>query len=196
MKQHVIELFHRSIEAKMTVGEELSGPLILAAERLTTQLSQGNKVLTCGEGLSNALATTLTRCLSHGYHMERPSFPAFTLTGEPDPSDHLHDENNAGTRAFTQTLNTLGTAGDVLVIFSAGHSGLNLLAAVETAKHLGMAVIGFTADGDRALSHLLDENDIELHVAIDDQYRIQEIQQLCLFCLCDLIETHLFGDAS
>ena len=192
MKQHVIELFHRSIEAKMTVGEELSGPLILAAERLTSQLSQGNKILSCGEGLSNALAATFTRCLTHGYHMERPGFPALTLYGESSPGD-LHD-SKTNTSPYTQALNVLGAEGDVLVIFSAGYSGLSLLGAIETAKNQNMVVIAFTANGDRALSHLLDGNDIELHVANDDQYRIQEIQQLCLFCLCDLIEAHLFGE--
>ncbi len=191
-KQQVIELFHRSIEAKMSVGEELAGPLAAAAERLVAQLLQGSKVLTCGEGLCNAIATTLRRCLTHGYKMQRPGFAALTLQGEAAPGD-LND-SSAQASPYHQPISALGTEGDVLVIFSAGYAGFNLLGAIETAKARGLHVIAFTATGDHALSHLLDDNDIELHVTIDDQYRIQEIHQLCVFCLCDLIENHLFGE--
>ncbi|MEZ0122977.1 MAG: SIS domain-containing protein [Candidatus Reddybacter sp.] len=191
-KQQVIELFHRSIEAKMSVGEELAGPLAAAAERLVAQLLQGSKVLTCGEGLCNASAATLSRCLTHGYKMQRPGFAALTLQGEAAPAD-LNDIS-AQASPYSQAISALGTEGDVLVIFSAGHAGFNLLGAIEAAKARGLHVIAFTATGDHALSHLLDDNDIELHVAIDDQYRIQEIHQLCVFCLCDLIENQLFGE--
>ncbi len=191
-QQQVIELFHRSIEAKMSVGEELAGPLAAVAERLVAQLLQGSKVLTCGEGLSNAAAATLSRCLTHGYKMQRPGFAALTLQGEVTPGD-LNDVS-AQASPYQQAISALGTEGDVLVIFSAGYAGFNLLGAIETAKSRGLHVIAFTATGDHALSPLLDDNDIELHVAIDDQYRIQEIHQLCVFCLCDLIENQLFGE--
>ena len=190
--QQVIELFHRSIEAKMSVGEELAGPLATAAERLVAQLLQGSKALTLGEGLCNASAATLSRCLTHGYKMQRPGFAALTLQGEAAPGD-LNDVS-AQASPYSQAISALGTEGDVLVIFSAGHAGFNLLGAIEAAKARGLHVIAFTATGDHALSHLLDDNDIELHVAIDDQYRIQEIHQLCVFCLCDLIENQLFGE--
>ena len=191
-QQQVIDLFHRSIEAKMTVGEELSGPLAAAAERLVMQLLQGSKVLTCGEGLCHASAATLSRCLTHSYKMQRPGFAALTLQGETAPGD-LNDVS-AQASPYQQPISALGTEGDVLVIFSAGYVGFNLLGAIEAAKSRGLHVIAFTATGDHALSHLLDDNDIELHVTIDDQYRIQEIHQLCVFCLCDLIENHLFGE--
>ena len=191
-KQQVIELFHRSIEAKMSVGEELAGPLATAAERLVAQLLQGSKVLTCGEGLCNASAATLSRSLTHGYKMQRPGFAALTLQGEVAPGD-LND-SSAQASPYSQAISALGSEADVFVIFSAGHAGFNLLGAIEAAKARGLHVIAFTATGDHALSHLLDDNDIELHVAIDDQYRIQEIHQLCVFCLCDLIENQLFGE--
>lgn len=194
LDQHVIELFHRSIEAKMTVGEALASPLALAAELLVARLLAGNKILSCGEGLSNAAATTLTRCLTHGYQMGRPGFAALTLQAEAAPGD-MNDLSAAST-PYYQPLNALGVEGDVLIIFSAGYAGFNLLGAVEAARARGLHLIVFTASGDHALSHLLSGNDIELHVPIDDQYRIQEIQQLSAFCLCDLIESHLFGDHS
>jgi len=193
-QQQVIELFHRSIEAKMSVGEELAGPLAAASERLVAQLLQGSKVLTCGEGLSNASAATLSRCLTHGYKMQRPGFPALTLQGEVTPGD-LNDVS-AQASPYQQSISALGAEGDVLVLFSAGYAGFNLLGAIQAAKSRGLHVIAFTATGDHALSPLLDDNDIELHVAIDDQYRIQEIHQLCVFCLCDLIENQLFGEQS
>ncbi len=193
-QQQVIELFHRSIEAKMTVGEALAAPLADAAQRLVSQLLQGNKALTCGEGLSNAAAATLSRCLTHGYKMQRPGFAALTLQAEAAPGDL----NDISTQAspYQQPINALGIEGDVLVLFSAGYASINLLGAVEAAHARGLHIIAFTATGDHSLSHLLGDNDIELHVAIDDQYRIQEIHQLCVFCLCDLIENHLFGEHS
>ncbi len=192
LQQQVIELFHRSIEAKMTVGEALAGPLAAAAELLVAQLLQGSKAITCGEGLSHASAATLSRCLTHGYKMQRPGFAALTLQGEAAPGD-LNDLS-AQASPYQQPISALGTEGDVLILFSAGYASINLLGAVEAARARGLHIIAFTAAGDQALSHLLNDNDIELHVPIDDQYRIQEIHQLSVFCLCDLIEHHLFGE--
>ena len=193
-QQQVIELFHRSIEAKMSVGEALAAPLSAAAQRLVAQLLQGSKALTCGEGLSNAAAATLSRCLTHGYRMQRPGFAALTLQAEAAPGD-LNDIS-AQASPYQQPIHALGAEGDVLILFSAGHASLNLLGAVEAARGRGLHIIAFTATGDHSLSHLLSDSDIELHVALDDQYRIQEIHQLCVYCLCDLIENQLFGEHS
>ncbi len=192
MKQRVIEQFHRSIEAKMAVGEGLSPLIALAAQRIVAALLAEKKLLCCGTGLSATMATIMARCLMRGHQIERPGFAAIALDGNPGYGA------TPGSRAdnFGAQVRTLAQAGDILITFSAGESPLELLRAITAAHERGVAVIALTATGDNAISAQLADSDVELHAENSNQYRVQEIHMLSLFCICDLIEQQLFGGST
>lgn len=192
MKQRVIEHFHHSIEAKMAVGEALSPTLAAAAQRIVAGLLAEKKVLCCGTGLSAAMATILVRCLMRGHQIERPGFAAIALDSNAGYGA------TQGSRAdnFSAQIRTLAQAGDILITFSAGESPLELVQAITAAHERGMAVIALTATGDNAIAAQLANSDIELYAENSNQYRVQEIHMLSLFCICDLIEQQLFGGST
>ena len=166
MEQRVIELFTHSIEAKMSAGEALVYPIVGSASQLVETPLAERRIFTCGNGLSATLASTLSYLLLNQYRIERPGFAAICLSSDPVTATGLAQQSN-----FTE-------------IYSR---------QLLTAHDREMTVIAFTGPGDNNISALLTGDDIEIRVDIADPYRIQEIQLLSLFTLCELIELHLFG---
>jgi D-sedoheptulose 7-phosphate isomerase len=195
MESSVIELFHESIEAKMTCGEILA-PLIAEASTVAVQrLLQGQKILCCGNGLSASLSNIFSQSLLLQYRLERPGLPVVCLNSDSSTITaigHYHSVSEI----FSRQLKTLGQPDDVLVIFSLGTNPSNLVQAIHTAHDRGISVIGFTGAGDADLSALLSGDDIEIRVDHHDRHRISEIHLLSLFCLCELIDQQLFGGNS
>lgn len=192
MEQRVIELFTHSIEAKMSAGEALVYPIVGSASQLVETLLAEGRIFTCGNGLSATLASTLSYLLLNQYRIERPGFAAICLSSDPVTATGLAQQSNF-TEIYSRQLRALSRPGDVLVLFSANSNASNLVQATLTAHDREMTVIAFTGPGDNNISALLTGDDIEIRVDIADPYRIQEIQLLSLFTLCELIELHLFG---
>jgi D-sedoheptulose 7-phosphate isomerase len=65
---------------------------------------------------------------------------------------------------------------------------------VRAAHERDMTVILLAGEQTDDLSSLLTENDTALHVPSLSRARIQEVHLMIIHCLCDLIETQLFGD--
>lgn len=189
MEQLIGNQFHQSIEAKIEHADPLTLPLTRAATLITSCLLQGGKVLICAEGLSASLASALAHCLLHGRHLERPGLPALVL------SHNIHD-CAVTDDPFSNQIGALGAQQDILVAISPGPVNRALLSGIATAQQCGLDIIALTAPGHEPLARQLRSSDVELYVNNDNQYRIQELHLLALFCLCELIESNLFGGAS
>lgn len=192
MEQRVIEFFNGSIEAKMTAGESLVLPLVETTSVTVETLLADGRVFTCGNGLSATLASTLAYCLLNHFRIERPGFPAYCLSSDPVSSSGITQQASLS-EVYSRQLRALARTGDLLVLFSANSNPGNLVQAVQTAHDRGLTVIAFTGADDSDISALLTGEDVEIRVDHSDPYRVQEIQLLALFCLCDLIEQQLFG---
>jgi len=192
MEQRVIELFNQSIEAKMSAGEALVYPIVGSASLLVEALLAEGRIFTCGNGLSSAHASTLAYLLLNQYRIERPGFAAQCLSSDALTATGLGQQSNLA-EIYSRQLRALSRPGDILVLFSASSNASNLVQATLTAHDREMTVIAFTGPGDSNISALLTGDDIEIRVESGDPYRIQEIQLLSLFTLCELIELNLFG---
>lgn len=192
MSQRVYEIFQRSIEAKMQVGEALAPIIEQAADRMVEALLDERKILVCGNGPSAALSQIFAASLIDRFEKERPSLPAIWLgsniaTYTAIASDSNHNE------VYAKPIRALGQPGDVLVVISSSGNPANLRQAVSTARERQMQVIGLTGRDGGNLSALLTAEDIELRAEIDSRSRIHEVHLLVLYCLCDLIDHKLFG---
>lgn len=192
MEQRVIELFNQSIEAKMNAGEALVYPIVGSASLMVEALLSDNRIFTCGNGLSATLASTLSYLLLNQFRIERPGFAAFCLSSDTVVETGLSQQANF-TEIYSRQLRALSRSGDILVLFSANSNASNLVQATQTAHDREMTVIAFTGPGDTNISALLTGEDVEVRVDNQDAFRVQEIQLLSLFTLCELIELHLFG---
>lgn len=192
MEQRVIEFFNGSIEAKMTAGETLVLPLLETSSVTVEALLADGRIFTCGNGLSATLASTLAYCLLNHFRIERPGFPAYCLSSDSVSGSGITQQASLS-EVYSRQLRALARTGDLLVLFSANNNPGNLVQAVQTAHDRGLTVIAFTGADDSDISALLTGEDVEIRVDHSDPYRVQEIQLLALFCLCDLIEQQLFG---
>ena len=192
MQQRIYELFQRSIEAKMQVGETLTPLIEQAANVLVQALLDERKILICGNGHSSALAQIFVSCLLDRFEKERPSLPAIWL-GSTMPSYTAMVTESHHAEVYAKPIRALGQAGDVLIVLSSSGNASNLLQAVTAAHERGLTVIALTGRDGGDISSLLDVHDIEICAAIPSRTRIHEIHLLCLYSLCDLIDHSLFG---
>jgi D-sedoheptulose 7-phosphate isomerase len=192
MEQRVIDLFHRSIEAKMANGEALAAPIANSATRIVEALLADARVFTCGNGISGSHATSLNYLLQNQYRIERPGFAALCLSTDAIATSGISQQNSFN-EIYSRQLRALSRPGDLLVMFSANSNATNLVQAVQTAHDRDMTVIALTGEGDNNISALMNGNDIEIRVHNRDPYSVQEIHFLCLLCICELIEQQLFG---
>lgn len=192
MSQRVYNLFQKSVEAKMHVGEELAPRIEAASDILVNALLSDNKILICGNGTSSALAQIFTSSLLDRYEKERPSLPAVWLGSTVSTYTAIAADYNYSD-IYAKPVRALGHQGDVLVAISSSGNSPNLISAVTAAHDRGLSVIALTGRDGGDLSSLLDVNDIEICAAINSRGRIHEVHLLSIFCLCDLIDHKLFG---
>ena len=97
---------------------------------------------------------------------------------------------------FAKQVQGLGRAGDVLLAISTSGNSANVMAAMRVAKQAGMSIVALTGNGGGKMAALIGEGDVQICVPHTMTARIQEVHLLSLHCLCDGIDTLLFGAKS
>jgi len=161
-----------SAKLKMLVAETLTGKIGEVADRLAESLQRGGKAIFCGNGGSAAdsqhLATELVVRLSS--ESKRPALPAIALT--TDTSILTACANDFGfDKIFSRQLEALGRKGDILFAISTSGNSANVIIAVEQARKMGIATIGFLGCGGGKLAGLVD---YPLIIPSNDPQRVQE----------------------
>lgn len=192
MSQRVYNLFQKSVEAKMQIGEALAPLIDQASEHMVTALLADKKIMVCGNGTSSALAQIFTSSLLDRYEKERPSLPAIWLGSTVSTYTAIAADYNYSD-IYAKPIRALGHEGDILVAISTSGNSANLIAAVQAAHDRGAQVIALTGRDGGDLSTLLDVNDVEICATINSRGRIHELHLLTIFCLLDLIDHKLFG---
>ena len=88
----------------------------------------------------------------------------------------------------------MGQAGDVLLAISTSGNSPNVIHAIKAAHDREMLVVQLTGKEGGKMRDMLGTDDIEICVPSASTARIQEVHLLVIHCLCDLIDTQLFGD--
>lgn len=157
------------------------------AEKMTSAILAGHKVLWCGNGGSAADSQHLAAELMGQFRRERRGLPSIALT--TDTSILTAIANDYGyERVFERQVEALCTKGDVLVGISTSGSSKNVCAALKSARKSGAFTVAFTGQGGGAMASVAD---ITLSIASKDTARIQEGHILCGHMLCDWIELHV-----
>jgi DnaA initiator-associating protein len=183
--------FHESIQLKKATLETLSQPILSASEALAQCISDGNKILCCGNGGSACDAQHFVAELVNRFQIERDNLPALSLTADiavltAISNDYGYQE------VFSKQVKALGKEGDVLLAISTSGKSQNVIRAIQEAQQRKMRVIALT--GSNGLTtNVLSETDIEIRVPSDVTPRIQETHILIIHCLCDLLDKQLFG---
>ena len=191
-KERVKQLFKASLETKQKSLETLPGVITVAANLIVDSLLAEGKVLSCGNGGSAGDAQHFSSELLNRFERERPSLPAIALTTDTSTLTSIANDYSYQ-EVFSKQVRALGRKGDVLLAISTSGNSRNVLEAIKAAHQRNMKVVALTGRDGGAMKELLLSTDIEIRVPSAVTARIQEVHLLVIHCLCDLIDTRLFG---
>jgi D-sedoheptulose 7-phosphate isomerase len=191
--QRILAHFQESAELKIQAASVLAQPIAQAVELMFTALSNGNKILACGNGGSAADCQHFAAELVGRFERERLPLPALALTTDTSiltavGNDYSYQD------IFTKQVQAFGQAGDVLLALSTSGNSGNVLAAVDAALERDMRIVALTGKGGGAMTKRLTDADVHICVPHDRTARIQEVHLLTIHCICDGIDVALFGE--
>ncbi len=155
-----------------------------AASLMASCLSNGGKIISCGNGGSHCDAMHFAEELSGRYRGNRKALAAVAIS---DPSHISCVGNDYGYEyVFSRYVEALGKPGDILLGISSSGNSKNIIQAMEAAKLLGMKTVGLTGKDGGAMAGLCD---IEIRAPKSEfADRAQEIHIKVIHALIDSIE--------
>lgn len=180
-------LFEESIQVKQIAADQLTGVIAVAAERMTSILKAGGKIMSCGNGGSAADAQHFSSELINRFEADRHGLPAIALTTDSSALTSIANDFNYN-HIFTRQVEALGHPGDGLLAISTSGNSSNVVAAIEAAQEKGIHVIALTGRDGGAMAELITDNDVEIRAPSASTARIQEVHLLVIHCVCRLID--------
>jgi D-sedoheptulose 7-phosphate isomerase len=157
------------------------------AQAMISAIAAGSKVMFCGNGGSAADSQHLAAELMGRYLKDRAPLPAMALT--VDTSALTAIGNDYGyPEVFARQLRGIGRSGDVLIGLSTSGSSANVVAAIKTARTMGIVAIGMTGMNGGHMDTLCD---VLIKVPATHTNRIQEMHIAVGHMLCGFIEDAL-----
>lgn len=151
-------------------------------------LRSGNKILFAGNGGSAADAQHLAAELVSRLNFDRKGLASIALT--TDTSVLTAIGNDYGfENVFSRQIEAIGQKGDVLIAISTSGNSLNIINAIETAKSLGITVIGKTGQSGGKMANLCD---LILKIPSSNTQKIQECHIILGHIYAGLIEERMF----
>jgi len=179
-----------SVKQLIQADEALLEIISMVAVRCTDALSQGNKIMFCGNGGSAADAQHLAAELSGRFYRDRPPLAAIALTVNTSfltavANDYSFDE------VFARMVKSVGKEGDVLIGLSTSGNSENVIRAMQQAQVMKILAIGLTGkDGGK----IAVSSDYLIRIPSTDTPRIQESHILIGHILCEIIEKSMFPE--
>ena len=156
-----------------------------AANMMIEAVSNGNKILWCGNGGSAAQAQHLSTELMGGLRdHDRPAIPSISLTTDSSFLTAWSNDTYFNS-VFSRQISALGQKGDVLIGITTSGNSDNVIKAVDIAKEMDIYTIVFTGKNGGEIN---EKAEIIIAIPSDDTQRIQEGHILCGHILCELVE--------
>jgi D-sedoheptulose 7-phosphate isomerase len=155
-----------------------------AAEIVGQCLTNGGKLLVCGNGGSAADAADFATEYACRFVTDRRPYPALNLAAcgsliTATGNDYGYEE------VFARQVRAFGQKGDVLVAITTSGNSPSILSAITAANSAGLHTIALLGrDGGRAKGLA----EIELIVPSTITARIQEAHKFLLHTICEIVE--------
>lgn len=155
-----------------------------AAKIMADSITNGGKIISCGNGGSHCDAMHFSEELSGRYRDNRKALPAIAIS---DPSHISCVGNDYGFDfIFSRFVEGLGHHGDVLLGISTSGNSINVINAYNAAKEKQMKTIILSGKDGGKLAGLADVEIRVPHFGYAD--RIQEVHIKVIHILIQLIE--------
>lgn len=154
---------------------------------MVASLTNGNKIISCGNGGSMSDAMHFAEELTGKFREDRKSIAAVAIS---DPSYITCTANDYGFDfIFSRFIEGVGIKGDVLLAISTSGNSANVIEAVKAAKNKQMHVVALTGKDGGRLASLADIEIRAPHASYAD--RAQEIHIKVIHILIKHIEQEL-----
>lgn len=180
-------------ESSQCVLNMVSDPTLLSllfeiANECLNRLQTGNKLLFVGNGGSAADCQHMAGEYVSRFLIDRNGLPAIALT--TDTSILTAIGNDYGYEmVFSRQIEALGRKGDLLFAYSTSGNSQNILKAVETAKKMGISVVGMTGLNRGKLDTMCD---FIFKTPSKRTPQIQEGHLIAGHAICALVEKQFF----
>jgi len=142
--------------------EGLNSQVNNVAEKISSCLKNGGKVLVCGNGGSAADAQHIAGELVGRFLKERPAYHCIALTTDTSVLTAIGNDYGYDS-VFSRQVEGLGKTGDVLIAISTSGNSMNVIKAVEMAKEKGIIVIGLLGRDGGKLKTMCDVSIVVQH---------------------------------
>ncbi len=180
-------IFSESMKGHLAVVHQLETQrprLEEIANRMTTALLDGHKILWCGNGGSATDVQHLSGELVGRFRRDRPGLASIALTD--NAAAVLGIANDYGFHeVFARQVEAVCLPGDVFVGVSTSGNSRNVLLAAQRAQQMGACVVAITGEHGGKLGGAAD---VWLRIPSCETARIQEAYMLCGHMLRDWIE--------
>lgn len=151
-------------------------------------LSQGGKVLFCGNGGSAADAQHLAAELSGRYYYDRPPLFAEALHVNTSYLTAVANDNSFE-EIYSRLIGAIGKPNDVLIGLSTSGNSMNVVNAIKAGNEKGMKTFSLTGSTGGKLKKI---SNISIQIPSTDTPRIQECHMLLGHAICELVEREIF----
>lgn len=188
VKDHIRAYFQEAtgLTAELFKDNSIHDNIAEAARLMRYALSEGDKILSCGNGGSMCDAMHFASELSGKYRDVRDPLAAIALSDVAAMTCITNDFHFRD--VFSRQVQAIGKRGDVLLAISTSGKSNNVINAILMAKEKGMKVISLTGqDGMNDASY----SDVEIRVPSLITNHIQEAHIKIIHILVELIEKNL-----
>jgi D-sedoheptulose 7-phosphate isomerase len=179
-KAYVQEYIHELHDALERVPDSA---LDDASRVITTAVREDRRVFVAGNGGSAAIADHLSCDWTKGtYSPGLPPLRTHSLASNVAVLTAIANDFGFDV-VFSRQLEMLGSAGDVLLLISSSGNSPNILAAVDTAKAMGITTIGLSGFTGGALAT---RADVSLHVPFANYGVVEDCHQILMHTFAQL----------
>ncbi|CAK7032057.1 Phosphoheptose isomerase [Saezia sanguinis] len=192
LEQRIQQAFFESADLKYQTAEQLAPIIASGVSIIVDALTNGGKILVCGNGGSAADAQHFAAEFTGRFERERPGLAAVALNTDTSALTAIGNDYGFDV-VFSRQVQALGNPGDVLLGISTSGNSPNVMKAIEAAHQREMTVIALTGKGGGKMLDMVQETDLHITVPHNRTARIQELHILILHCLCEGVDNVLLG---
>jgi len=192
LEQRIQQAFFESADLKYQTAEQLAPIIASGVSIIVDALTNGGKILVCGNGGSAADAQHFAAEFTGRFERERPGLAAVALNTDTSALTAIGNDYGFD-MVFSRQVQALGNPGDVLLGISTSGNSPNVMKAIEAAHQREMTVIALTGKGGGKMLDMVQETDLHITVPHNRTARIQELHILILHCLCEGVDNVLLG---
>lgn len=182
-EESIRKIFDESIDV-ISESKNLTTEIKKVSGVIINAFSNGNKIITFGNGGSAADAQHLAAEFVGRYKIERKSLPAIALTTDTSILTAIGNDYDFD-NVFERQCESIVNKNDIVIAISTSGNSKNVIKGVEKSKEKGAVIILLSGESGGGLK---DRSDFKLLVPSKDTPKIQEVHRIILHIICEIID--------